>query len=382
MNWSGLNKFAQKPPVVLVALTLIAVTGFVAVGRLVRAFDSRQHTLAAEMYHRGLVDRNQRDFKRAANHFRAALSFDRNNYVYQLNLAESLAALGKNYDEQARAYLLNLWDRAPQDGQVNLELARLSANQEKLDEAVRYYHNAIYGIWNDSTGASRRQTRLEFVDFLLAHNEKTQAQSELIASAASLPPDPAPHARIAERLIRVNDYADALSQYRAILDLDRKNVDAMRGAGLAAFLLGDFHTAQRYLQSAKEHGSQDQDADHMLQIADLVLRNDPFRRKLSDQERRQRTIAAFNQSGQRLQECAEQQSNNPNVSSLQPLQEQWTKLKPQVGTAYRPGNFELAEAAMDLVFQIEEETAQLCGQPTGLDQALLLLANNRDGADR
>jgi len=384
MNWSGLHKFAHKPPVVLIGLSIITVLGFVAVGRLVNAFDSRQHALAAEMYHRGLIDRNQRDFKLAANHFRAALSFDRNNYLYQLNLAESLAALGKNYDEQARAYLLNLWDRAPQDGQVNLELARLSANQNHLDDAIRYYHNAIYGIWNDSTGASRRQTRLELVDFLLAHNEKTQAQSELIASAASLPPDPAAHARIAERLIRVNDYPDALSQYRAILELDRRNVDAMRGAGQAAFLLGDFRTAQRYLQSAKDHGLQDADADHMLQIADLVLRNDPFRRKLSDKERQQRTSSAFNQAGLRLQQCAQQKGEDLNTpgAPLQSLQEQWTNLKPKVGNAYRSGNSDIAEAAMDLVFQIEQQTSQLCGQPTGLDQALLLIANNRDGADR
>jgi tetratricopeptide (TPR) repeat protein len=384
MNWTSVIKFAHKPAVVLVALLLIAVLGFVTVGRLVRAFDSRQRTIAAEMYHRGLIDRNNRDFKLAANHFRTALSFDRNNYVYQLNLAESLASLGNNYDEQARTYLLNLWDRAPQDGQVNLELARLSANKNQLDDAIRYYHNAIYGIWKDSTGGSRRQTRLELVDFLLAHNEKTQAQSELIASAASLPPDPAAHARIAERLMRVNDYTDALSQYRAVLDIDHKNSDALRGAGQAAFLLGDFRTAQRYLQSAKEHGSQDPEADHMLQTADLVLRNDPFRRKLSDQERRQRTIAAFNQAGLRLQDCAQQKGDGLNTpgTPLQSLNAQWTKLKPKVASSYRSGNSEIAETAMDLVFQIEQQSAQLCGQPTGLDEALLRIAGNRDGADR
>jgi tetratricopeptide (TPR) repeat protein len=384
MNWPALNKFAHKPPVVLVALTLITVIAFIAVGRLVRAFDSRQRAIAADMYHRGIVDRNHRDFKLAANHFRAALSFDRNNDVYQLNLAESLAALGKDHDDQARTYLLNLWDRAPQDGQVNLELARLAANENQHDEALRYYHNAIYGIWKDSTGASRRRTRLELVDFLIARNEKTQAQSELIASAASLPPEVAPHARIAERLLRVNDYTDALGQYRAILEIDRKNANAMRGAGETAFLLADFRTAQRYLQSAKDHGLQDPEADRMLQIADLVLSNDPFRRRLTDKERRDRTLAAFNRAGQRLQDCAKQIGENLNTTGaqLQPLHVQWTKLKPRVGAAYRSSNSDIAETAMDLVFQIEQQTAQECGQPTALDQALLLIANNRDGADR
>jgi len=378
MNWTSLNKFAQKPPVALLALSLIAVIGFIAVGRLVHAFDSRQRMVAADMYHRGIIDRNHRDFKLAVNHFRAALSFDRNNDLYQLNLAQSLAALGKDHDDQARAYLLNLWDRAPQDAQVNLELARLAANQNQLDQALRYYHNAIYGIWNDSTGASRRQARLELVDFLIAHNEKTQAQSELIASAGSLPPEVAPHARIADRLMRVNAFADALAQYRAILEIDPQNADAMRGAGEAAFFLGDFRTAQRDLQAAKDHGLQDSEVDHKLQMAYLILRNDPFRRKLTDKERRDRTLTAFDQAGRRLQTCKEEQAlSHP----LESLRERWTQLKPRV-TAYRSGNAAIAETAMDVVFQIEQQAAQDCGQPTGLDEALLLIANNREGGDR
>ncbi|HZQ68019.1 MAG TPA: tetratricopeptide repeat protein [Terriglobales bacterium] len=384
MNWSRANSFVQKPPAVLLILSLAAVLGFIVVGRLVRAFDSRQRTIAADMYHRGLTDRRNRDLKLAANHFRAALSFDRNNFAYQLNLAESLAALGKDHDDQARTYFLNLWDRAPQNGQVNLELARLAAHDNQLDEALRYYHNAIYGIWDDPSGASRRQTRLELVDFLLAHNENAQAKAELIASAAGLPPDPAPHSHIAERLLRANDYNDALGQYRAVLELDHKNADAMRGAGQAAFLLGDFRTAQRYLQQAREHGVHDDAAGQMLQTADLVLRNDPFRRRLSDKERRQRILTAFSRAGQRLQDCAQQKGEDLDTSGtpLQSLHSQWTQLKPGVARAYDSGHSDIAETAMDLVFQIEQQTARDCGPPTGLDQALLLIANNRDGADR
>jgi tetratricopeptide (TPR) repeat protein len=386
MNWSRVDKFVHRPPVVLILLTLIAVLGFIAVGRLVRASESRQRRIAAEMYHRGLIDRNNHDFKQASNHFRAALSFDTGNSLYQLNLAEALASLGKNYDDQARTYLLNLWDRAPQDGQVNLELARLAANQNQLDQALRYYHNAIYGIWPDSSGAMRRQTRLELVDFLLSHNEKAQAQSELIASASSLPPDSAAHARIAERLMRVNDFTDALAQYRAILQIDRKNVDAMRGAGEAAFQLGEFRTAQRYLEAAKERGSHDDAAEQMLRTAELVLRNDPYRRSINDKERRQRTLSAFDQAGRRLQACAQQKSQDlsspDSVSPLQTLSERWKNLKREVGRSYVAGNSEIGETAMDLVFEIEQQTAQECGPPAGLDLALLLIANNREGADR
>jgi hypothetical protein len=47
-----------------------------------------------------------------------------------------------------------------------------------------------------------------------------------------------------------------------------------------------------------------------------------------------------------------------------------------------PGEDDLPDAIMDLVFQIEQQTANDCGEPQGADQALLLLARNREGADQ
>jgi hypothetical protein len=35
---------------------------------------------------------------------------------------------------------------------------------------------------------------------------------------------------------------------------------------------------------------------------------------------------------------------------------------------------------MDVVFQIEEQTAATCGQPQGLDLALLLISQKREAA--
>ena len=37
---------------------------------------------------------------------------------------------------------------------------------------------------------------------------------------------------------------------------------------------------------------------------------------------------------------------------------------------------------MRLVFDIEQQTAQQCGPPSGLDQALLILAQNPNGVER
>jgi hypothetical protein len=46
------------------------------------------------------------------------------------------------------------------------------------------------------------------------------------------------------------------------------------------------------------------------------------------------------------------------------------------------GESDLPDTIMDLVFQIEQQTANDCGEPKGADQALLLLSHNREGADQ
>jgi hypothetical protein len=42
----------------------------------------------------------------------------------------------------------------------------------------------------------------------------------------------------------------------------------------------------------------------------------------------------------------------------------------------------MPDTLMDLVSQIEQQTVQQCGQPTGADLALLLIARDRDGVDQ
>jgi hypothetical protein len=45
-------------------------------------------------------------------------------------------------------------------------------------------------------------------------------------------------------------------------------------------------------------------------------------------------------------------------------------------------NPELPSAAMDFVFDVEEQTKEICGDPTGMDEALLLTGRNREGVER
>jgi len=61
---------------------------------------------------------------------------------------------------------------------------------------------------------------------------------------------------------------------------------------------------------------------------------------------------------------------------------QWQEMKPKLATARFVNPPGTQQAAMDLVFAIEQQTQAICGPPGGLDQALLLLSQDQAGGSR
>jgi len=53
-----------------------------------------------------------------------------------------------------------------------------------IEDATRYYHNAMYGVWSGDLDANRNKARIELIQFLLKQGARAQADSELIALAA------------------------------------------------------------------------------------------------------------------------------------------------------------------------------------------------------
>jgi tetratricopeptide (TPR) repeat protein len=381
-----------------------------------------------------VADLKARNFDAAVTEFRAALRYSRDDYTYQLNLAEALMGLGHN--GEAQAYFINLWEREPEDGLVNLELARIGAQRGETQKALRYYHNAIYATWpGDQPGdqeVERRETRLELIEFLLKIGAKAQAQAELVALSdnlanGSLQDEPsqdgssqggssqheaaqdeaAQQERIAQLFLRVQDYEHALAAYRAALRSDRHNPAALAGAGMAAFELGLYPVAQRYLQVAAAAEPGDAQVAATLKIAEQALDMDPFRRSISVAQRDRIVSQAFASAGERIRACSAGQgttrdeaesssdrnsstastvatknpaTNDPitraptTVPGPQPsLAERWEKMKPGISEAGLRRNPDLAEPAMDLVFSIERQTSATCGTPEGTDMALLLI---------
>jgi len=368
----------QQRPVILVGLTVIAVVFFLAVTGLSRAHQAQRQALGNRWFNRGVAELNAKRFDAAVTDFRAALLYSPDQYSYQLNLAEAL--IGEGHRAQAWAYLMNLRDREPDDGLVSLELARIAAQRGETDDAVRYYHNAVYAVWPAEQEGRRLNARLELIELLLQIGSKAQAQGELIALAESIGPDPVQQERIGELFLRAGDYEHALGAFSAVLKADPHHASAMAGAGHAAFELRRFPLAQRYLQAAVRANANDTASEERLKATQLVVDMDPFRRQLAANERDRIVVQAFQTAGERLKSCRMTAVTSARPGAQPSLSDDWTRLKPQITEQNLRRNPDLVETAMDLVFRIERETSARCGTPTGTDLALLLIANMHEGS--
>jgi tetratricopeptide (TPR) repeat protein len=407
LSRASLKSVFRRPPIIISLLSITAVLAFLAVTHLANRFREQEKALARHLYAEGQMDLDSGRPDRAIGYFRAALTYNRSDFQYQLSLARALRDTGRT--DESKSYLMSLWERSPEDGAVNLALGRLAVRQGQTDEAIHYYHNATYGIWDSDPETHRRNAQFELIDFLLRQNARPQAQAELITLAASLPPDPEPETRLAQMFARSGDYAHALSEYETALEHDRQNVAASVGAGEAAFQLHHYGTAEKYLATAVKLDPSNSRVSQQLQTASLILEIDPFVRGIRSSERDQRIKTSFDRAGARLRECAAKQgvatdtakgseettknkeqenvqqkvsSDDSSSSELTSLLQDWTAMKTKVsrhGAAFEP---DMAESVMDLVFQIELQTQKECGDPVGLDQALLLLAQDRNGVDR
>jgi tetratricopeptide (TPR) repeat protein len=391
MQWTLPKLIPRSAPLILLILTLAAAVSFAAVSHLVARFTANQQARGRKLYAQGLADASASRYDDAIAAFRAALTCDPTNSQYQLSLARALRDSDDPNQshgrlDEAESYLMALWQRAPQDAAINLALARVAAHRRSIEDATRYYHNAMYGVWNSNPDINRRTARIELIQFLLNNGAPGKAESELMALATSLPPDSAAHLEAAQLFEQAQDDASALSQYEEVLRFNPADSTALANAGQAAYRSGNYAAAQRYLQAAVKTNPEDAHSRPLLATTDLILRADPFHGHISDAERNRRITTAFDQARQRLTECAAQKNEDLEAtttlpaSSLSSLQSRWASAKPNLARLRSPAETDLPDSLMDVVFQIERQTAEICGQPQGLDLALLVISQKREAA--
>ncbi len=376
---------------ILLVLTLAAALGFAGVGHLVTRYTLNQQARGRKLYEVGLTATQAGHYEQAIDAFRAALTCDPTNSQYQLSLARALRdSNDPHLLEEAESYLIALWQRTPQDAAVNLALARVAAHRGSIEDATRYYHNSMYGVWNSDPDNNRNRARVELIQFLLKKGARAQADSELIALSTALPPDPEQQLQAAHLFEQAQDYNGALARYEDVLRIAPLNTAALAGAGETAYRSGDYALAQHFLHAAVNANPADTNTRQLLASAEMVLKANPFRTHISDAERNRRIAAAFAQAEQRLTDCAATAkvdlktatpaaANSP-VSPLPILQARWLATKPDLERLRSPAETDLPDTIMDVVFQIDRQTASICGPPQGIDQALLLISQKREAS--
>lgn len=374
----------RREPLTLFLLTGLAIllVGFVAL--FSRIYHAKIQSLAEDWSARGAADLNAHRYSDAVLDFRTALLYDRDNDSYQLLLAEAL--IGDNRPDEASTYLVNLWDKKPENGTVNLELARIAASKDEITSARRYYNNAIYATWPDDQGVARRNVRLELIQFLMRNHSTAHAQAQLIALAANIGDDPPVRAQVASLFFQTGDYQQALGQYQLSLRGDPHNAQTLAGAGQAAFELGRYLLARRYLREAVSLKPADKDSAGRLRLAELVIQMDPFRSQMRAADRERIVMQDFAAAGDRLKACAAAASASPTqatpavvAGATKTFQQRWNQLKPLVNAASLRRNPDLVNAAMSLAFQIERAGNESCGPGLDTDKALLLIADLHEG---
>jgi tetratricopeptide (TPR) repeat protein len=349
----------------LCCLIIIAVAAFFLTRAVAASNLDMRMRDAAEWYRKGQEALATGRVDAAVDALRRAAVRDRARKAYVLGLARALAR--NNQADAARGALLALRESAPEDPDVNLELARLSAGARSVDAAIRYYHHALYAPWGAEQNEQRRGVRIELIRFLLEHQQTSRASAEVLALANDLPDDAPHHVEAAQLFDAVGDHARAVDQYDRVLRLDPHNDDARSGAGLASFRLGRYASAFRYLRSGTLRTDE---ARHARIVSELVLTRDPLADRIGSAERRRRLGDNLRYAETRLADCV----SRPNAPADEQDAKRLADLRDAMARLKRERfDQDAIESAADLVDRAERGVAQRCGPPAPLDEALMLI---------
>jgi tetratricopeptide (TPR) repeat protein len=406
-------------------VTLFAITALLAVftNYLYQSYASHQVALANRWLQRGDEAMREGKPQAAIDALSSALAYAPSDRGTAIKLAQALASAGRL--QEATVYFNALLENQQGSGLINLQLARLAARQGNESQAIEDYQKSIYGSWEGDGYVRRREVRFELINYLISHNRLDQARSELLVASGNAPEDDiSVQLEIARLMEQADDPSDALHLYRVILRRHPSLQEALEGAGRTAFQMGRYLEAKKYLGRALEGPGADQEPlttvqenrDRLNDATRLLLLYPSSR--LSIHERGSRILNDRKLALARLAECRRDQvsmpaknsaqvstpepksplipnplanlasrfTNRPSkpaesplaaappVDPLQALVERWQQLPVRLTLAELEKDPELAQAQIQLIYDTELITQQVCGAPSGDDALLLRIA--------
>jgi tetratricopeptide (TPR) repeat protein len=273
----------------------------------------------------------------------------------------------------------------------------------------------------------RREVRFELIKYLIAHQQIDRARSELLVASGNAPEDDiSVQLDIALLMEQADDPSDALHLYKTVLHHHPSLREALEGAGRTAFQMGRYLEAKHYLAHAlegpgidKEPSAAVAESRQNLTDATRLLLLYPSSR-LSQREQNTRILTDRKLAMDRLVECTATKASaeasspkdvtppspettsksasnalqslashfsrrpsqpadkpadaSPPVDPLQGLAARWQQLPAKISLADFDADPDLAQTQVQLIYDTELATQQVCGAPTGDDALLLKIA--------
>ena len=369
------RKLIIRDTISLLTLFLITAAIFALTWLLHRSFEDHREELGNRWRRRGELALQQGRPKEAVEALRSALAYVPDRQT-EIDLATALADSGNTVE--ATAYFNTLWDSAPGDAIINLQLARLAAKAGNEALAVRHYQAAIDGTWQGNGFDRRREVRLELARYYISRHEQDKARTQLLIAASNAPDNPTEiKLGIAALLQQADDLTSALGVYRAIAARRPPPLPALAGAGQTAFQLGMYRVAADYLNRLLAHSAALPDAEKnaahsMLDASNRILLLFPGYQQPA-RIRAQRLLALRDIAQKRLAACTANTAVGPQLGSLST---RWGQIPKRLTVSQLEQQPDLEQSMLQLVFDTETTTAQTCGAPAGDDALLLRIAQN------
>ena len=356
--YSGLitERLIQRQLVRLVVVVLTLIASFFVTRAVAENTREMRRRDAVSWYREGEAALSHDNAAEAVDRLRRAATRDPNRATYSLALANALVHAGQ--DQSAEQVLLDLREQTPEDPDINLQLARLEVRRGDTSTARRYYQTALNSLWRPDQDAARRAIRIELIQLLLEHGDKSRALSEILILAARSDAIPS-QLQAARFFLDAGDAVRARELYKRVQSEDPANLEARSGAGEAAFVIGDYADAARALRGLTTRSGR---IEEMKRVSIAVVDDDPLSPRLSASERRSRLQIAIGRALDRANGC-------PATSGFKEPLENWA---PRMKERHAIETSEIEEA-LDLVSHVES-SAQTCGPLAPEDRALLIIA--------
>jgi len=351
------------------ALTCAAITGLSFVDTFLARTDRAETRVEAQRYYEtGQRLMQQGDNDGATEQFRAAFAVDRDNQEYQLALAQALMAAGRYPD--AEATLMALLQRDATGGAANLAMARVLVKEERIPEALSYYHRAVYGQWNQNALENRVRVRYELVDLLVAQNSTEGLLAELLPLQEEAPDGAETKMKLGRLFIAAGSPARGVPLFRSVLRTQPQDPDAYAGLGEAEFARGNYRTALAYFQTVSRFRPEDGLAQKRIAVTNQVLSLDPTARGLSIDEQYRRSLKVLDLELTDVRQCLSPAA----ASSSEGLMEAADKmLKQRVPVARQSAAYESNLELADRLWQVRKADCDASAHPS--DEALSLVLN-------